>query len=108
MLLPLLFALLISGQDQASSPAQVGSRVENADATATGTRALASNPDDQRVVCRRERETGSNRSRNVCTRVGVADYNREAARRWRDNVVDSRGTPECDTNPGSACPAARN
>ncbi|MDQ8029403.1 MAG: hypothetical protein REJ23_11800 [Brevundimonas sp.] len=108
MLITLLFALMISGQDQVVAPAQDGPRVESAAAPAAGTQALASNADDQRVVCRRERETGSNRSRNVCTRVGVADYNREAARRWRDNVVDSRGTPACATDPSSICPEPRN
>ncbi len=108
MLLTLLFALMISGQDQVAPAAQTEPRVESAATPAPGTQPLASNADDQQVVCRRERDTGSNRSRRVCTRVGVADYNREAARRWRDNVVDSRGTPECDTDNTAYCPAPRN
>ncbi|MDQ8029402.1 MAG: hypothetical protein REJ23_11795 [Brevundimonas sp.] len=104
MLTAILFSLAVISQDPTPAPApvieeplatavQAEPRAEEAQAGERPTE-LASSPRDQQVVCRRERSTGSNRSRNVCTRAGVADYNREAARRWFDNVVDSRGTPE--------------
>ncbi|MFC7380119.1 hypothetical protein [Brevundimonas sp. GCM10030266] len=103
MLVAFLFSLAVIGQDPAPTPAPVTVETpataaqaqpspEAAQADAPPAE-LASNRRDQQIVCRREREIGSNRSRNVCTRVAIDDHNREAARRWYDNVVDSRATP---------------
>jgi hypothetical protein len=114
MLVTFLFSLAIISQDPVQTLAVATSQVTAAqtEEPRTGERPaadrLSGGAREQQVVCRRERETGSNRPRNVCTRVGVDNYNREAARRWRENVVDSRGTPECATNVSAYCPAPRN
>lgn len=107
MFAALLFSLVLSGQDPAEAPAPAEPRANGLSEMAADRDVPGANTGDQRIVCQRQRETGSNRSRNVCTRVGVANYNRDRARQWRDSVVDNRATPECETNISAVCPAPR-
>ncbi len=58
------------------------------------------NGPDQRVTCRRERVTGSNRWQRLCTtprqRQDLRDGGERAMSRLRDNLA----TPECETAGG--------
>lgn len=108
MFAALLFSLILFGQDPVGAPSSAEPAANGVSETAADRGVPAANTGDQRIVCERQRETGTNRSRNICTRVGTANYNRDRARQWRDSVVDNRATPECDTNPSAVCPAPRN
>lgn len=107
MLKVLLLCLALAGQDANPTAPEAEPRPVPADgpSAAPASADTAAVPEQGPIVCRRETVTGSNRTRKVCTREEVADYYREQSRRWLNNTVDSLGTPECQTNPPTGCPA---
>lgn len=98
MLVTLFVALLFANQEPATGQPTGPAPVEQA----AGTRTLtAAQERESAVVCRREPVTGSNRTRRICERQGVIDYNRQQAQRWHDSVMSGMGTPDCVGDPGS-------
>ena len=101
MLKVLVLGFILAGQSPVQTPPASTPPLTAPAAEAPGAQASA-DTGDQVIVCRRETATGSNRTRRVCERVGVTEYNRDQSQRWREQVVDRRGTLECETDAG--CP----
>lgn len=100
MLKVLILGLVLAGQSPGQTPPAPAPAAAAPAPAAPGGEA-GGDTGEQAIVCRREPVTGSNRTRRVCERVGVTDYNRDRAQQWRDAVVDRRGTLECETD--NAC-----
>jgi hypothetical protein len=108
MLAVLFVSLLLGGQDAPSMPDAEPREAAPAEAAARGPNTSAT-PNGTQPVCRREIVTGSNRTRKICTHPEVTEHLRQQSERWLENVVDRRGTLECEADnscgPGSGPPA---